>query len=448
MSKKSSWSPEATSALINAFEAQNCLHYHRRIVNPDDVNDAITTILRELNTLGYNFTLVDIRHKMTSLQVYYHQLRRKPRHEIVWTYFDRLAFLEKKYNRNVESDNTSPERTPPSFVYANKADVCDLNNNNAGKSGETQQLSQEMDVPIKPVNLSSEQQEKAFIDNASMVSRRQDHSQLQSSDQLIQVRDSYGAMGEKDEENCTNHESETVSALHSLDDTNSSKKLNLPMEFIDIDGEKTVIVPSTTDVAASPSVTSEQKGFSAPYSKIDESPNENTNTDRETDMIRTRETASFPQSTNREDYVVVNPDNRGDRLTFDQRFNGNEDDHYGLSISQMMKEIPECDEKKRLKYEIHENIQRVRHFISNNRRPFHHHHHHPNHHGTISNYHVASPSPLIDRAPYHVTSPEPVIGQTPQHFYYSQPSESCIILNRTPNQHHHRHSPYERPAKR
>ena len=78
--------------------------------------------------------------------------------------------------------------------------------------------------------------------------------------------------------------------------------------------------------------------------------------------------------------------------------------HNGWSISNMMRAIPDYDGKRRLKYEIHENIERVHHYIISHKIPYSSQHHYPPY------YQHPSPS-LIGQSPYHVISPEPLIGQ-------------------------------------
>ena len=463
------WSHEATSALIDAFKEHPCLHYRRRFVDSNDVKFANQTIQMKLDSLGYKFTLSEIVKKMTNLQIYYHQLRLKPRHEIGWSYFNKLAFLEKKYTT---FDHTK-ERKPLS-------PVIDPNNNNPNeKCRETEQQSfDDHDRSIDDESFLStydQDDEETFTGVPSMVSPRKDHSALlQSSIDLsisnrepstieISNDDKYIQQDENDNNQTTKtasieFEDGTSTKLPKAEDTSPTEII------IEIDEENIVYPPSESPpvIPVSGTRTEPMSDFRKP-------------SDPKKDMAQTKDkensltindTASFPD---REHSKIRKDNNKERRESMERRStyhaqqtsnaNGDEDDHYGWSISNMMRSIPDCDEKRRLKYEIHENIKRVHHYIISHKIPYSSQHHYPPYYQHPSPpligqspFHVISPEPLIGQPPYHVISHEPGVGETPQHFYYHQPSyESRIIVGNNPPQSkkpQHRRSPYKKPAKR
>ena len=495
MSKTGAWSHNATDALIDAFKKHPCLHYRRRFVDSNDVKYANLNIQMKLDSLGYKFTMSEIVKKMTNLQIYYHQLRLKPRHEIGWSYFNKLTFLEKKYTNQGLSHVTSSVR--PTFVHVTKErtisdSVFDPNNNDPTEEcRETEQSSSSSSSALidhdhsmdNESTLSNDDQqvdndgdddndddddEEIFTGVPSMVSPRKDHSAFlpidrQSNQNGESSNDNKNIQGDS---NHNNHHLNTT--LNFENDDTSTKNIEheedaTTMEFIEINGDKVVILPSTRRVVK-PESLDESNEFRKPSDpKKDISLNgDTTQRHHRKDSLPTNETASLPHRTHNK--ITTKDVERRESIDqphyAQQTLNGrDEDDHYGWSVSNMLRAIPDCDEKRRLKYEIHENIKRVYHFIMNNNIPFSSQHYYPPHYQHPSPplvgqpaYHMIPRELGIGHSPYHVISPEQAIGYTPHHVYYHQPSyESCLIVGKQPSpkknkKNQHKRSPYKKTS--
>ena len=115
------------------------------------------------------------------------------------------------------------------------------------------------------------------------------------------------------------------------------------------------------------------------------------------------------------------------------------DAYYGWSIGNMIREIPDCDEKRLLKYEIHEIIRRVHHYVINtNKIPSQHFYPPPSTHYQLQTQPLIGQlpprvlfTPVIGQSPHHVISPQSVTGQTLQPYSWKQKTTTSKTSSQT-----------------
>jgi len=351
------WCSESVLILIKAWEQNPCLydpdyHGHGDVVN--EWIQAEENIQRELHRHNYLHTRFNITKKMKNLNAYYRMVRTKPPSLIKWKFFKPLMFLEKRMMAR-DKWNTGLEHTPSEHL------TVDLNNNNDAETFDSQvcfesptMLRHHPSDPAYRTDYTTDTTDASSSPLSHLPIPAEQNKSIEQSNQGIEHE-----FQEKGQEQ-QGQKMDRTPLIQSLNEENHQ----VTHQLIGQSNRGTRPIEQNNQFAQPPIEQSNRSAEQIIQKHHSESRNGVQLVDSNGELTPV---------------VVTSEQNKPEQP------NNPEDLHFGSFVGITLRHMPECMEKAQLKFEIQENIHRVRRYIDMRRsgtpyiHPTRHNHHQPQH---------------------------------------------------------------------